>query len=84
MAALRRVNATLGTLIWSRWPIPNFSHLLAERWGVTRAYDKIDLGQVAPAAWGVSDIMDGVDARRIETFFETYSGTLGHETIVYN
>ncbi len=52
---------------------------LARLWGVTRAYPKIEPGQVALAAWGVSDVMDGIDKDRIEKFFETYGGALGPE-----
>lgn len=51
-------------------------------WGVTRFYDKIPSGTVALAAWGVLDTMQGVNAERIDTFFETYSGGLGPETII--
>ena len=54
---------------------------LSRIWGVTRSYDKIPAGQVAVAAWGVLDIMDGVDKNRIENFFETYAGSLGPEFI---
>ena len=57
---------------------------LANVWGVTRAYDKLEPGQVAVAAWGVSEVMDGVDKDRIKTFFETYSGVLGPEFIACN
>ena len=56
-------------------------------WGVTRFYDKIPVGTVAVAAWGVLDTMEvtfgaGIDKARIKTFFETYAGSLGPETIV--
>ncbi len=54
---------------------------LSRIWGVTRSYDKIPAGQVALAAWGVLDIMDGVDKDRIANFFETYSGSLGPEFV---
>ena len=47
--------------------------------GVTRFYDKIELGTVALSAWGVSDTMTGIDEERINKFFETYGGTLGPE-----
>jgi len=57
---------------------------LANVWGVTRFYDKIPAGQVAVAAWGVLDTMEGVDADRIKLFFETYAGTLGPEFINCN
>ncbi len=53
----------------------------ARVWGVTRSYDKIPDGQVALAAWGVLDTMEGVDKDRIETFFETYAGSLGPEVV---
>lgn len=52
---------------------------LAPSWAVTRFYDKIPEGTVALSAWGVLDTMQGVDEDRIETFFRTYSGTLGPE-----
>lgn len=48
-------------------------------WGVTRFYDRIPQGQVAVAAWGVLDTMQGIDRDRIKKFFETYSGKLGPE-----
>ena len=51
---------------------------LANVWGITRFYDKIPVGQVAVAAWGVLDTMDGVDEGRLRTFFE-YAGNLGPE-----
>ena len=51
-------------------------------WGVTRFYDKIPLGTVAVAAWGVLDTMQGVDRERISRFFDTYAGSLGPETII--
>lgn len=54
---------------------------LANTWGITRFYDKIPQGQVALAAWGVLDVMDGVEAERIKSFFEAYSGTLGPEVV---
>ena len=54
---------------------------LARIWGITRSYDKIPVGQVAVAAWGVLDTMEGVDAERLKTFFETYAGALGPEFI---
>ena len=52
---------------------------LAKRTGVARSYDKIPVGSVALAAWGVSDTMTGIDAERIANFFEHYAGTLGPE-----
>ncbi len=54
---------------------------LANIWGITRFYDKIAPGQVEVAAWGVLDIMEGIDPARINTFFETYAGNLGPESI---
>ena len=53
--------------------------VVAERFGVARPYDALAPGQVALTAWGVSDVMDGVDRERIETFFATYVGRLGPE-----
>ena len=54
---------------------------LSAIWGVTRSYDNIPSGTVAVAAWGVVDTMQEIDGERINTFFETYSGALGPETI---
>ena len=54
---------------------------LARSWGLARSYDKMPEGQVAAAAWGVIDTMDGVDPERIKVFFEAYSGTLGPERV---
>ena len=54
---------------------------LANVWGLTRFYEELPLGQVAMAAWGVMDVMNGVDPVRIENFFNTYSGRLGPERI---
>ena len=54
---------------------------LARVWGLTRSYDKMPEGQVAVAAWGVLDTMDGVDPERIKVFFEAYSGNLGPERV---
>jgi hypothetical protein len=51
----------------------------ANIWGVIRSYDKFPEGQVALSAWGVLDTMEGVDADRIDKFFETYAGALGPE-----
>ena len=53
---------------------------IANIWGIARSYDKIPEGQVAIAAWGVLDRMDGVDEGRITQFFEAYAGNLGPET----
>ena len=52
---------------------------LANLWGISRFYDQIPEGQVAIAAWGVLDTMEGVDKGRLERFFE-YAGNLGPET----
>ena len=54
---------------------------IANIWGIARSYDKIPEGQVALAAWGVLDRMDGVDEGRITQFFEAYAGSLGPESI---
>ncbi len=54
---------------------------LARIWGVSRSYEKIPAGQVALAAWGVLDTMDGVDPERINTFFESYAGGLSPEFV---
>jgi hypothetical protein len=54
---------------------------LAAVWGVTRFYDRLPEGQVAVAAWGVLDTMQGIDRDRIKKFFEGYAGTLGPETL---
>ena len=54
---------------------------IAKIWGIARSYDKIPEGQVALAAWGVLDRMDGVDEGRITQFFEVYAGSLGPESI---
>ena len=54
---------------------------LANVWTITRFYDKIPIGQVAAAAWGVLDTMEGVDPERLSLFIETYSGVLGPEFI---
>ena len=50
-----------------------------DQFGVARTYSKIGPGQVALSAWGVSDVMDGVDKDRIERFFDAYVGKLGPE-----
>jgi hypothetical protein len=54
---------------------------LAAVWGVTRFYERLPDGQVAVAAWGVLDTMQGIDRDRIKKFFEGYAGTLGPETL---
>ena len=50
-------------------------------WGLTRHYDKLPVGTVAAAAWGVLDTMQGIDRDRLDKFFQTYSGNLGPEVI---
>ncbi|NQW23053.1 MAG: DUF3105 domain-containing protein [SAR202 cluster bacterium] len=50
-------------------------------WGVARAYDKIPEGQVALAAWGRLDTIQGVSAPEIESFFEAFAGLMGPETV---
>ena len=50
-----------------------------DHYTVVRSYSKIAPGQVALSAWGVLDIMDGVDQNRIERFYEHYVGRLGPE-----
>ena len=52
---------------------------LSQVWGVTRFYDKIPVGTVAVAAWGVLDTMESIDGDRIKAFFESYAGNLGPE-----
>lgn len=46
---------------------------------VVRPSDQLAEGQVGLAAWGVLDVMDGVDPARIQTFYEHYVGRLGPE-----
>ena len=50
-------------------------------WGLARPYSAIEPGQIALSTWGVVDSFSGVDSKRIETFFETYSGVMGPERI---
>ena len=50
-----------------------------DHYTVVRSYSKIAPGQVALSAWGVLDIMEGVDQERIERFYEHYLGRLGPE-----
>ena len=49
---------------------------------VMRPYDGIGEGQVGLSAWGVVDVMDGVDRDRILRFYEHYVGRLGPEGAV--
>ena len=46
---------------------------------VVRPYDQLSKGQVGLSAWGVVDILDGVDEEGINRFFEHYVGRLGPE-----
>ena len=46
---------------------------------VVRQYSGIQPGQVALSAWGVLDVMDGIDQPRIEKFYAAYVGRLGPE-----
>jgi hypothetical protein len=50
-------------------------------WGVARPYTGIEPGRVVLSTWGVIDSFLGVDADRIDTFFEAYSGVLGPELV---
>ena len=50
-----------------------------DHYTVVRSYPKIDPGQVALSAWGVLDIMNGIDQDRIERFYDHYVGRLGPE-----
>ena len=53
---------------------------LTAAWGVARPYEGIAEGAVALTTWGVVDgPMVGVDAARIERFFDAYAGKLGPE-----
>ena len=49
---------------------------------VARVYDGVGEGQVGLAAWGVLDVMDGVDEERILRFYDHYVGRLGPEGAV--
>ena len=49
---------------------------------VVRPFDGIGEGQIGLSAWGVLDVMDGVDGERIQRFFEHYAGRLGPEGAV--
>jgi hypothetical protein len=50
-------------------------------WGVARPYSGIEPGHVVLSTWGVTDSFLGVDADRIDTFFETYTGVMGPERV---
>ena len=54
---------------------------LYQHWGLTRLYDKIPVGTVALATWGVLDTMQGVDRERIDAFFTFYAGNLATEQV---
>ena len=55
---------------------------LANVWGITRPYgDGLEVGQIALTAWGVIDVMDGIDPDRIDAFFDAYSGVIGPESV---
>ena len=49
---------------------------------VVREYDGIGAGQIGLAAWGVLDVMNGIDEDRILRFYEHYVGRLGPEGAV--
>ena len=49
---------------------------------VIRPYDEIGEGQIGLSAWGVMDVMDGIDRDRILRFYEHYVGRLGPEGAV--
>ena len=49
---------------------------------VVRPYDDIGPGQIGLSAWGVLDVMDGIDKDRILRFYEHYVGRLGPEGAV--
>ena len=66
--------------------LKNFYDDLDDSWRnhftVARPYDGIEPGQVGLAAWGILDVMDGVDEERISRFYEHYVGRLGPEGAV--
>ena len=43
-----------------------------DKWGIVRPYSKIDDGTVAMTAWGVRDLVQGVDEERIRAFYGTH------------
>ena len=43
-----------------------------ENWGIVRPYAGIEEGTVAMTAWGVIDLVQGVDEESIRTFYGTY------------
>ena len=46
---------------------------------VVRPYGELAVGQIGLSAWGVLDVMDGIDEDRIGRFYEHYVGRLGPE-----
>ena len=63
--------------------LKDFYNDLDESWRnhftVVRPYDEIAPGQIGLSAWGVLDVMDGIDEERILRFYEHYVGRLGPE-----
>ena len=50
-------------------------------WGLARAYNDLQPGEINLSTWGVNDVFMGVDKDRIKQFFETYAGNLGPEQV---
>ena len=50
-------------------------------WGLARAYNDIQPGEINLSTWGVADVFMGIDKDRIERFFKTYAGNLGPEQV---
>ena len=50
-------------------------------WGIARSYHDIPDGQVAIAAWGRLNFMEGVRPGEIEFFFSSWAGILGPERV---
>ena len=50
-------------------------------WGLARAYNDIQPGEINLSTWGVNDVFMGVDKGRIKQFFEAYAGNLGPEQV---
>ena len=50
-------------------------------WGLARAYNDIQPGEINLSTWGVNDVFAGVDKDRIKQFFEAYAGNLGPEQV---
>ena len=44
-----------------------------ESWGLVRPYSKIDEGTVGLTAWGIMDVVEGVDEERIRRFYTEYA-----------